>query len=313
MLKYSVSIKNYQDYIDAWQKIKDKVPANIVLTEIRCKYCNSKEISKFGSYKSVQRWWCKECKRKFADNRSFPGTRLPVDAVYSALLMFYKGVPLKSIRQQLEEEFSCYPSESTIYRLIKRLTKESLDDAKKDHPNVGSNWLAYESHTKIGSKEYWILDLIDFNTHFLLASALSHNRTVDDIRMLLEHAREKAKKIPEVLTTRRFSKYSQGIELSFGAAGCQIQFEPFTKEETKSFTRYWLRMQNKRKIVLHHLKLINMAQLVLQGWTDYYNYYLNQESLYGKTPSQAAEIHSPSIPKRKAKLIIQVPNALQVL
>jgi transposase-like protein len=227
--------------------------------------------------------------------------------------MFYKGVPLKSIRQQLEEEFNCYPSESTIYRLIKRLTNESIDDVKNDYPNIGSNWLAYESHTKIGSKDYWILDLIDFNTHFLLASLLSRNNTLDDIKILLERAREKAEKIPEVLTTRRLSKYTQGIELVFGAAGCQIQIEPFTREETKSFTRFWLRMQNRRKIVLHNLKLINMAQLVLHGWMDYYNYYLNQKSLYGKTPSQAAEIQSPSIPKPKAISIIEDPNTLQVL
>ena len=122
-----------------------------------------------------------------------------------------------------------------------------------------------------------------------------------------------AKKVPEVLTTRRLSKYIQGIELAFGAAGCQIQIESFEREDTKRFTRFWLRMQNRRKIVLHNLKLINMAELVLHGWMDYYNYLLNQKSLYSKTPSQAAEIQSPSIPKPKAKSIIEGPNTVRIL
>lgn len=311
MSKYSMSVKNYKDYVDTWEKIKDKVPVNFVLTEIRCKYCNSKEITKYGSHKSVQRWWCKECKRKFADNRSFPGTRMPVDAMYSTLLMFYKGVPLNSIRQQLEEEFSCYPAKSTLYRLIQRLTRESIDDVKNDHPKVSDNWLVFENRTKIGSKNYWILDLIDYDTHFLLASILSHNRNVDDIKILLERAGNKARKIPKVLTMRRIGKYIQGIELAFGAAGCRIHLESFTREETKSFSRYWSRTQRKRRIVLCNLKLVSMAELVLRGWTDYYNYILIQKSLNEKTPSQAAEIKFPSVPNPKAKSTIQTPSMLQ--
>ncbi len=30
-----------------------------------CKHCGSEAVSKFGTYKGVQRCWCKECKRKF--------------------------------------------------------------------------------------------------------------------------------------------------------------------------------------------------------------------------------------------------------
>ena len=305
-VKYSISIKNHQEYIDAWQKIQDKVPFTLVLTEIRCKYCNSKNISKFGIHKNIQRWWCKECKRKFADNQSFPGTKMPLSAVHSALLMYYKGVPLKSIRQQLEEEFNCYPSDSTIYRLIQRLTVESLDDVKNDQPKVGDTWLVYESTIVIAAKEYWILDLVDSKTHFLLASAFSPDRNLDDIRISIESARGKAQKIPEVLVTKRMSKYLQGIELALGATGCQINIEPFPKNEKNNFSSYWHRMQKKRRLILHNLKLLNMAQLILEGWMLYYNYYLDQKSLNGKTPSQAAEIQFPSIPKPKAKSTIQV-------
>jgi len=35
---------------------------------MNCKYCKSPNIVKFGTFEGVQRYWCKDCKRKFADN-----------------------------------------------------------------------------------------------------------------------------------------------------------------------------------------------------------------------------------------------------
>jgi len=306
VIRYTVSIKDFQDYFDAWQKIKDKAPFNIILTEIRCEYCNSKEISKYGVYKDVQRWWCKKCNRKFSDNKSFPGTKMPLNAVHSALLMYYKGVPLKSIRQQLEEEYSCYPSSSTIYRMIQRLTEESLDDIKMDQPKVGNTWIVYESTITIGSKKYWILDQVDSATHFLLSSAFSSSRNPEDIKILMESALDKAQKLPEVLITRRTSQYQEGIELGLGAVGSKIKIEPFAKKEIMNFSCFWRRMQKKRRIVLCNLKIFDAAELSLKGWMIYYNYYLYQKSLNWKTPSQTAKIEFPSIPNPKIKLTTQV-------
>ncbi len=44
---------------------------------IRCKYCGSLDVVKFGTYKGVQRWWCKDCKRKFAGIDTIPKMQLP--------------------------------------------------------------------------------------------------------------------------------------------------------------------------------------------------------------------------------------------
>lgn len=33
-----------------------------------CKYCGSPNVVKFGTFEGVQRYWCKNCERKFADN-----------------------------------------------------------------------------------------------------------------------------------------------------------------------------------------------------------------------------------------------------
>ena len=36
---------------------------------MKCKYCGSKSVVKFGTYKGVQRYYCKHCKRSFMSDR----------------------------------------------------------------------------------------------------------------------------------------------------------------------------------------------------------------------------------------------------
>jgi len=43
-----------------------------IVNTIICKNCGSPAVVKFGTYKGVQRFWCKSCQRKFkADNALF--------------------------------------------------------------------------------------------------------------------------------------------------------------------------------------------------------------------------------------------------
>ncbi len=49
-----------------------------------CKYCDSKQIVRFGHYHGIQRWWCKDCKPKFVNNDALPGMKTPAIQVASA-------------------------------------------------------------------------------------------------------------------------------------------------------------------------------------------------------------------------------------
>lgn len=35
------------------------------ISTLRCKYCQSPNVIRFGTHKGVQRYYCKDCKRKF--------------------------------------------------------------------------------------------------------------------------------------------------------------------------------------------------------------------------------------------------------
>ncbi len=37
---------------------------------VKCKYCGSDDVVKFGTHKGIQRWWCKDRKRKFVNTEA---------------------------------------------------------------------------------------------------------------------------------------------------------------------------------------------------------------------------------------------------
>jgi transposase-like protein len=284
-----VSIQNFQDQLNAWEELKDKAPFNVIYMELRCKYCNSKDITRYGHYKNEQLWWCKNCEHKFTDNKANPGMKVPLDRIQFAMSMYYKGISLKSIRRQLDEEYGYYPSDSTLYRWIHQLIQKVLEDTSNHQPNVGSTWIVFETSIMFGNKKYWVLDLLDTLTRFQLASRLSSTRNIEDIVILIESAMNKSQKIPEEIIARRTTKYLKGAERTLGANIKKVQIRTPGRDERR-FSAYWHNIIKERSNIVHNLKSSEIFRLSLDGWITYYNYYLTQESLKGKTPSQKAKI-----------------------
>ena len=123
----------------------------------------------------------------------------------------------------------------------------------------------------------------------MLASRRSTSRGVDDIRILLESAKDKADKIPEQIINRSKNKYLNGVKEAFGIDSRRVQINTSgSRDEMK--LPVWRGIIKGRSTILHRLKSLEIARLTLDGWTVYYNYYISQESLKGKIPSQAAMI-----------------------
>lgn len=291
MERLVVPIQNYQDLIDAWEQIRDKAPLNLEFSTVRCKHCDSNQISKYGRYKNVQLWWCQRCKRKFTGNNASPGMKISIERIESALSMYFKGVPLNSIRKQLLEEYDFYPSDSTVYRWIHQSTKNVLEATKDHHPQVTNTWIAYESTILIGLKKYQVSDLIDSSTHFLLASRLSNNRKIEDIRLLIESAMQRANKIPAEIITRNASRYQKAIEQIMGIDYKQSLIKKPGKGYEVKFSAFWHNNLKGRSRIMHNLKSLDIVQLTLLGWIINYNYYSPQRSLQDRTPANVAGLN----------------------
>ena len=158
------------------------------MVDFGCKYCGSTNIVRYGTTGGVQYWWCKDCKRKFADNDALPEMKTPIRQISSALSMYYRGMSIDEIRGHLDQQFNNRPSSSTVYDWLCRFTTEASNKARNYKPNVGNVWIADETLVDIGGKKVWFWDLLDVKTRFLLASHMSFNRTAQHAKALVEKA-----------------------------------------------------------------------------------------------------------------------------
>lgn len=172
--------------------------------EITCKYCVSGGISKYGTYKDAQRYWCKVCKRKFKIDDTLFHMKTPSNQVSSALNMYYEGMSIKAIRRNLKQEYDNMPSTATIYEWILKYTQYAMDSIKGFEPKkIGNTWIADETVLDIDGQNVWLWDIIDDKTRFLLATRISRSRTTRDAQTIIDRAVKTAGKEPKTGDNRQ--------------------------------------------------------------------------------------------------------------
>jgi putative transposase len=258
--------------------------------EITCKYCGSGGILKFGTYKGVQRYWCKACKRKFKVNDTTFHMKTDTNLVSSSLNMYYEGMPIKAIRRHLLQEHNQAPSTATIYEWIQKYTQYATDSAKGYHPQVGGIWIADETVLNIDGQQLWLWDIIDDKTRFLLATRLSRSRTTRDAQTLIDRAVKMAGKSPQVVITDKLKSY---LDVRYDKDTEHIQGGIARVEDnTQKIERFHGTLKQRTK-VMRGLKNFESAIDFTDGWLVHYNYLRPHESLQDKTPAEVAGVEYP--------------------
>ena len=262
------------------------------LTELRCKFCGSPHIIRYGHYRGMQRWWCKACKRKFADNDALPDMRTPIEQVASALSMYYEGMSLNAIRRHLNQMHRNYPSDSSVYEWITRFSKQAIEKAVEYKPKVGDVWVADETVLEIDGQNVWFWDLIDTKTRFLLASHISKKRTIADAQLLMKKAQIRAGKIPKVILTDKLAAYFEGIERAWGGDTKHLASKGFRSPTNTNLIERFHSTLKQRTKVMRGLKDMESAKLIMRAWLVHYNFFRPHEGIDDFTPSQKAGITS---------------------
>jgi putative transposase len=285
--------KRYQDNIDGLLDALGDYMNRSEITEIKCKFCGSTEIVKNGHRKGRQYWLCKRCGKGFVDNKAIPGMRYPTENIGSALWQFYCGSSLNDIRGYIEQHTGNRPSDSSIFGWVKRFTEIALEETEKHTPQVGDVWIADETVVKIGGKNWWLWDIIDSETRFLLATHLSPTRMTKDTQELMKQAAEKAGKAPKQVITDKLASCLDGIELEFGADAKHRQGGPFNVENNTNLIERFHGTLKDRLKVMRGLKSPETADFLIKGWLVFYNYIRPHESLDDRTPAEVAKVTLP--------------------
>jgi putative transposase len=260
---------------------------------LNCKYCNSTNVIKFGTFQGVQRYWCKDCQRKFTELDTLPKMKTPINEIGSALNMYYGGMPIDAIQAQLNLQYGKYLSEPAIYKWIVRFTKEAIIKAKDFKPKVGNVWLADETGLNVGNRNIWFWDIIDAKSRYLLASHISVARRTEDAQILIEKAIKSAGKMPETIITDKLLAYIEGIDLATGGRAAHIRSKPFTDENSTNIIERFHGILKQRTNVIHHFKDLETARLLTEGWLIHYNFFKEHESLGNISPVEHMKVEMP--------------------
>jgi putative transposase len=277
--------------------------AQDLLSRPPCKFCGSHNVVKNGHRKSTQYWLCRACNRGFVANNALVRGKFSTDEVSDAVGMYFRGMSLNEIGDQLNQQYSYKPNESTIWRWILRHSEVAVKEADKCIPDVGDEWVADETVLNVvggGTKwrgkggkgnKYWLLDVIDAKTRYLLATRLSTTRNISDIEKLMLDASKRAGGIiPKRITADGLRAYDDGIERAFGSDTKRILGNPFDTENSTNLIERWHGTLKDRTKVMRGLKSLATAKKILAGWLTYYNLFRAHESLDDKTPAQTAGI-----------------------
>ncbi len=260
---------------------------------IFCKYCQSSNVVKFGIFEGIQRYWCKDCKRKFTEVDSLPKMKTDQKIIATALSCYFSGMPLDAIQRHLNQEYDLYMSEAGIYNWIIRFSKEAVERSKDFRPDVGSVWVCDETMINVGDHKVWFWDIIDIKSRYLLASHISETRTIEDALTLMQKAAIRAGKPPRKIITDKLAAYLDGIELAFGADTKHIQSKPFTVVDSTNIIERFHETLKQRTKVIKSFKNMETAKLLTDAWLVHYNFFKEHEYLGNVSPAQKMGIKVP--------------------
>lgn len=260
----------------------------------KCKYCGSPEVVKFGTYHGSQRWWCKDCKRKFVDADTLPKMKTPIPTIASALSCYYGGMSLDEVARHLEQHHGISLTDAGVYNWIVRFTKDAVRLTKGYVPNVGKVWVADETVLKIGGKNVWFWDIVDAKTRYLLSSHISPKRTIRDAEAVMRKALKRAGNVnPDIIITDKLSAYIDGIENVFGADAKHIRIKGIDALFNTNLIERFHGTLKQRTKVMRGFKRADTAKVILDGWAIHYNHFRPHESLKNRAPAEYAGIKSP--------------------
>ena len=94
----------------------------------------------------------------------------------AAVDMYFDGLSYRRTAESIGDYFHRPTNAATVYRWVNEQTakaKEVVEDTKIE---TGPEWVADELQIRLGGEKYWLFNVMDSKTRFILAAYLSKER-----------------------------------------------------------------------------------------------------------------------------------------
>lgn len=274
-------------YYLAIQDIKSAVSS---LDEMKCLQCGKSDMVikkgiRYNKSGPVQQYYCKRCKRKFSARTGFSGMKKRADAIVSALDLYFRGLSLRQVAQHLKASYNIQVSHKTVHNWIKRYVR-LVNEFVKSVKIESSRWHADETVVKVKGEHIRIWSLLDSETRLVIAVHISKSRGVDEAKKLFENGLEKSSK-PDEVVTDGLKSYETAVEQEFSDV---IHIQSSLREGMNNKMERFFKELKRRVKSLESFKTSEGAKTFAEGYSIFYNFIKEHQSLNNKTPAQFAGI-----------------------
>ena len=129
--------------------------------------------------------------------------------------MYFDGVSYRRTAENVGDYFGWPTTAMTVYRWVRQETPKASDIVEGVKVKTGPEWVADEMQVRVGGEKYWLFNVMDSQTRFVLSAYLSKERTTRAAATALAMARERAANHPKVVKTDGLKSYQQGVKTAF--------------------------------------------------------------------------------------------------
>ncbi len=212
----------------------------------------------------------------------------------AAVDLYFDGHSYRRTADNMAQYFDRETNTATVYRWVRDLSKKADEVLRPMKVDTGAVWVADEVSVKVGGKRYWLFNVMDSDTRFLLSAYLSPTRTTRAATTALAMARQRSNNPPRQLKTDGLASYRDAVPRAFPthpvkhvvSQGIRAQINNNLSERLQGTIR-------DRDKTLRGLKAQESGQTYVDGLVTHYNYFRPHASLKGKRPAEAAGAELP--------------------
>ena len=163
------------------------------------------------------------CKRKM-DNplpcetcrRGVGKTRHATDQeIGAAVDMYFDGLSYRRAAENVGEYFGRETNPATVYRWVQTQSEKANEIVKDGKVQTGDEWVADEIQVTVGGRKYWLFNVMDSDSRFVLAAYLSPSRDARAAATAMALARERSENPPKTIKTDGLRSYREGVGRAF--------------------------------------------------------------------------------------------------
>lgn len=267
-----------------------------------CCKCNGREVVRDGKRHAksgtVQTYLCRGCGARFTDREGFQNVRSQPRTIALALDLYFRGLSVRKVADHLAQVHGLKVGHVTVYRWVahySRLTAEWMD---AQGAMTGQRWHIDETVVNVDGARRYLWNILDADSRFLLATHVSHNRSLANTRAPIKKAKAVASQRPTEVFTDGMMAYPAAIskELGHKQTGEGVGGPWFTPHrrvpsirapESNNRIERMHGSQKERTKVMRAFDNDKGAAALAEGWRVHYNLVRTHQAL-GKTPGEAA-------------------------